>query len=429
MRVELLAVGTELLLGDIVNTNAAWLGQRLAESGFDVTTSVVVGDNIGRIAETLRAGLARADAVVITGGLGPTQDDLTREGIALVAGVGLVRDPDLAEGLRRRYADLGRTPAQMNFRQADLPVGATSLPNTKGSAPGVRMEVPAPGAAGGTGVVYAMPGVPFEMEAMFHASVLSDLLARAGEPAVIVSRVIRTAGIWESSVAEALADEVSRLEELGNPTIAFLAGGGQVRVRITAKATSRESALALVAPVEERARGLLGDAVYGADDDTLPGVVHALLREQGGSVAVAESLTGGLLGATLTDVPGASATFRGGIVAYATDLKSGALDVPSQLLADRGAVSRDVAAAMAAGVRRRLGATHGLATTGVAGPDEQEGQPVGTLHVGLSTPSGGVVRSLRVPGDRARVRQLAVVHALDLLRRSLAGLPAGDLTD
>ncbi len=196
MRVELLAVGTELLLGDIVNGNAAWLGQRLAESGLDVTTSVVVGDNITRIAESIRAGLARADAVVMTGGLGPTQDDLTREGIALVAGVDLVRDPDLEQRLRERYAALGRTPAQMNLRQADLPAGATSLPNSKGSAPGVRMELPAPGAAGGAGVVYAMPGVPFEMEAMFLASVLPDLLARAGEPAVIVSRVIRTAGIW-----------------------------------------------------------------------------------------------------------------------------------------------------------------------------------------------------------------------------------------
>jgi nicotinamide-nucleotide amidase len=291
------------------------------------------------------------------------------------------------------------------------------------------MELPAPGAAGGGGVVYAMPGVPFEMEAMFLASVLPDLLARAGEPAVIVSRVIRTAGIWESSVADLLADEVARLEELGNPTIAFLAGGGQVRVRITAKAASRDAALELAGPVEERARQLLGDAVYGADDDTLPGVVHALLRERGESVAVAESLTGGLLGATLTEVPGASATFRGGVVAYATDLKAGALDVPAQLLADRGAVSRDVAAAMASGARRRLGATHGLALTGVAGPDEQDGQPVGTLHVGLSSPAGGVVRSLRVPGDRARVRQFAVVHALDLLRRSLSGLPPGDGTD
>jgi nicotinamide-nucleotide amidase len=237
---------------------------------------------------------------------------------------------------------------------------------------------------------------------------------------VIHSRVLRTAGMWESAVAEVLGGEVTRLESLGNPTLAFLAGGGQVRVRITAKAQSLEEARALVGPVEDRARELLGEAVYGVDDDTLDGVVHALLRARGETVAVAESLTGGLLGATLTDAPGASATFRGGVVAYATDLKAGALDVPSQLLADRGAVSPDVAAAMAAGVRRRLGATHGLAVTGVAGPDEQEGQPVGTLHVGLSTPTGGLVRSLRVPGDRARVRQFATVSALDLLRRTLS---------
>jgi nicotinamide-nucleotide amidase len=420
VRVELLAVGTELLLGDIVNGNAAWLGQRLAEVGIDVTTSLVVGDNVERIAGSLAEGLARADAVVVTGGLGPTQDDLTREGIARVAGVELVRDDALEQDLRQRYSSLGRLPPEMNFRQADVPVGGRSLPNSRGSAPGVLLEVTGDGPSG---VVYALPGVPFEMEAMFSASVLPELLSRAGEPAVIVSRVIRTAGVWESAVAEKLGDEVARLEEAGNPTIAFLAGGGQVRVRITAKAGTRSAAAQLAEPIEARVRELLGDAVYGADDDTLDGVVHDLLRARGETVAVAESLTGGMVGAALTDRAGASATFRGGVVAYATDLKAGALDVPEQLLADRGAVSPDVAAAMAAGVRRRLGATHGLALTGVAGPEESEGRPVGTVHIGLASPSGGAVRSVRVPGDRQRVRVLATVLGLDVLRRSLAGLP------
>lgn len=418
MRVELLAVGTELLLGDIVNGNAAWLGQRLAEVGIDIVTSVVVGDNVTRIADAVRTGLGRADAVVLTGGLGPTQDDVTREGLAAAAGVDLVRDPALEAMLRQRFRRLRRDVPERNFRQADLPAKASSLPNERGTAPGIRLEI-------GTGVVYALPGVPHEMWPMFEAAVLPDLLDRAGQPAIIVHRVLRTAGSWESMVAEALAGEVQRLEQLGNPTIAFLASGGQTRVRITAKAATRQQALALVEPVERAAREALGVAVYGADDDTLDGVVHALLLERGETVAVAESLTGGLLGATLTEAAGASATFRGGVTAYATPLKATLLDVPGAMLEQPGPVSGPVVAAMAAGARARLGATYGLALSGVAGPEEQDGQPVGTVYVGLSAPGGGTVRGLWLPGDRPRIRTYAVVAALDLLRRHLLGADGG----
>ena len=410
MRVELLAVGTELLFGDIVNPNAAWLGQRLAEAGMDVTTSVVVGDNIGRIAEAVTVALGRADALVVTGGIGPTQDDLTREAFAAAAGVALRRDPDLEAALRARFTAMRRDVPEMNYRQADLPEGATSIPNARGSAPGVRLELSG-------GVAYALPGVPHEMQAMFTDTVLPDLLRSGGQPACIVHRVLRTAGMWESAVAAALADQVERLERDGGVTVAFLASAGQTRVRLTAKAASPEEARALIEPEEAAARAALGSAVYGADDDTLEGVVLDLLRDRSATVAVAESLTGGLLGARLTDPPGASEVFAGGVTAYPTSVKHALLGVPVGM----PVVSDECAAAMAAGARDRLGATYGLALTGVAGPGEQEGKPPGTVHIGLAGPGFAEGRAIRLPGDRALVRGYAVVAALNLLRLYLTG--------
>lgn len=429
MRVELLAVGTELLLGDIINSNAAWLGQQLAAAGLDVYGSTVVGDNQARIGSAVGAALDRADAMVITGGLGPTQDDLTREALAGYAGVDLRRDAGLEHALRERYTGLGRRVPESNYRQADLPVGAIALPNDRGTAPGLRLILPSGSAdpsgaqAAGPRVVYALPGVPHEMKAMFAAEVLPDLLARAGEPAAIVSRTLRTAGMWESAVAEALGGLVDSLEGSATATraatIAFLAGGGQVRVRITAKAASREAAAAVIAPVEAEARRLLGDAVYGADADSLPAVVHRQLADRGASVAVAESLTGGGLGSLLSETPGASATYRGAIVAYATELKTTLLGVPADLLAEHGPVHGDVAVAMAAGVRARLDATYGVALTGVAGPEPADGARPGTVFVGLSGPGVSRYRALRLPGQREQVRLLAAVSALDALRREL----------
>lgn len=412
MRCELLAVGTELLLGDIVNGNAAWLGQRLAEVGIDITTSVVVGDNVGRIAESVTTALGRADAVVITGGIGPTQDDVTREALAAAAGVPLVRNADLEAGLRARFEALRRDVPDLNYRQADQPEGADALPNTRGTAPGVRVRI-------GGGVAYALPGVPHEMQAMFTDSVLPDLLERAGQPAVIVHRVLRTAGMWESAVAAALADQVARLDGAGGVTIAFLASGGQTRVRLTAKAATREEAVALIDPEEKAARDALGSGLYGYDDDTLEEVLASMLRVRGETVAVAESLTGGLLGATISAAEGASDVYRGGITAYATQLKNDLLGVPGPVLDAVGAVAPETAGAMAAGARERLGATYGLSLTGVAGPSEQEGKPVGTVFCGLATPTGGVVRPMRLPGDRPMIRQYACVAAMNLLRLHL----------
>ncbi|HVF20690.1 MAG TPA: competence/damage-inducible protein A [Mycobacteriales bacterium] len=414
MRAELLAIGTELLLGDIVNSNAAWLGQQLAENGIDITTSVVVGDNVGRIADAVRAALGRADALVITGGIGPTQDDLTREGLAEAAGLPLVRNADLEAGLRARFEALRRDVPEMNYRQADQPEGATAIANQRGSAPGVRLELLG-------GVAYALPGVPHEMRVMFADSVLPDLIGRAGDRQVLVHRVLRTAGMWESAVAAALADQVERLEGEGGVTIAFLASGGQTRVRLTAKAADRDAALAMIAPEEALARAALVPSCYGSDEDTLEDVLLRLLRDRGETVAVAESLTGGLLGAALSAPAGASDVYRGGISAYATELKTVLLGVSRHVLEEHGAVAEETARAMAAGARERCDATYGLALTGVAGPNEQEGKPVGTVHVGLAWPGGTAARMLRLPGDRPLIRTYATVGAMNLLRLHLLG--------
>ncbi|HVE99049.1 MAG TPA: competence/damage-inducible protein A [Mycobacteriales bacterium] len=414
MRAEILAVGTELLLGDIVNSNAAWLGQRLAEAGVDVTTSVVVGDNVERIADAIASGLGRADAILITGGIGPTQDDLTREGLAAAAGVPLVRNDDLEAGLRARFAAMRRDVPEMNYRQADQPAGAGAIPNARGSAPGLRLELLG-------GIAYALPGVPHEMRPMFTESVLPDLVRRAGDRQCLVHRVLRTAGMWESAVAAALSDQVARLEEAGGVTIAFLASGGQTRVRLSAKADTPAAALAMIAPEEALARQALGPAVYGADDDTLEDVVLCLLRERDATIAVAESLTGGLLGATLSAPSGASDVYRGGIAAYATELKADLLGVSDEVLEAHGAVSDDTARQMAEGARDRCGATYGLALTGVAGPSEQEGKPVGTVHVGLAWPGGSLAKAVRLPGDRPLIRTYACVTAMNLLRLHILG--------
>jgi nicotinamide-nucleotide amidase len=418
MRVELLTVGDELLLGDTVNGNAAWLGRRLADHGVEVTRSVVVGDDLEVIVAAVEAALGRADAVITTGGLGPTSDDLTREALAAAAGVPLVRDPELEARLRARTARAGRELRPMALRMADVPKGAGLLANSAGSAPGLRVELPG-------GVVYALPGVPFEMHTIMDEVVLPELARTAGLPAV-ARRTLRTARLWESVVATRLAE----VEAMDGVRLAYLPGPAEVRVRIT---VAGPDAAGRLAGVEARVRDLLGDAVYGAEDETLDRVVHRLLAERGATVAAAESLTGGLLGAELTEMPGSSATFAGGMVTYATEAKHRLLGVPAELLAAHGAVHPDVAAAMAAGVRDALGATYGLAVTGVAGPEPQDGRPVGTVYAAVAGPGDSrtvVGPRLPVPGPgretRGVIRRMTVVHALELLRRVLLGLDAGE---
>ncbi|MFI6516269.1 CinA family nicotinamide mononucleotide deamidase-related protein [Spirillospora sp. NPDC050679] len=418
LRVELLTIGDELLLGDTVNGNAAWLGQRLAERGVTVTRSVVVGDELDVIVAAAQSALERADAVITTGGLGPTSDDLTRDALAKAAGVPLLRDPALERRLRERAERSGRELRPMALRMAEVPEGARVLANSAGSAPGLRVELPG-------GVAYALPGVPFEMRTIMEEVVLPELAERAGLPDA-ARRTLRTAGVWES----VLADRLAPVEGMAGVQVAYLPDPAEVSVRITATGTDADG---LLAEAEGRARTLIGPALYGTGEESLARVVHRLLAERSATVATAESLTGGLIGAELTAVPGSSATYVGGLVTYATEQKHRQLGVSADLLAAEGAVHPEVARQMAAGARDRLGADYGVAVTGVAGPEPQDGRPVGTVYIGVAGPGKEPTVSaprLPVPGTgpeiRAVIRRMTVVHALDLLRRELLGLPPGD---
>ncbi len=412
MRAEIVAIGTEILLGQIPNTNARWISERLAGIGVDVLHHQAVGDNVERIVEALRLALSRADVVIATGGLGPTQDDVTREALARLAGVPLERWPELEERLRARWAATGREMPPSNLVQADVPRQARVIEPKRGTAPGLVLEV-------GGGRVYALPGVPAEMEEMMEGTVLPELAALAG-PAALVSRTLRCVGIPESRVAE-LLDDLFRTRT--NPTVAFLAGGGEVQVRLTAKAAGREEAEALLAPVAEEVRARLGDVVYGEGETPLEEVVVGLLAGARRTLAAAESLTGGGLGARITSVPGASAVFLGAAVTYDVAAKRTLLGVPAEVLEREGPVSRACAAAMAGGARRLFGADLGVALTGAAGPEPHGGAEPGVVWVALEGDGLAHERSLRWPGDRAFVRRLAEQAALDLVRRHLAGLP------
>jgi nicotinamide-nucleotide amidase len=405
VRCEVLAVGTELLLGQIVDTNSAWLGEHLALIGVDCHYQTKVGDNLGRIVSSLRLALDRSDAVIVSGGLGPTQDDITREAIAEVMGVGLVRDEAVLERIRAMFSSRGRTMAENNARQADVPVGAAVIEQRRGTAPGLVCPV-------GDKVVYAVPGVPYEMEEMFERAIAPDLQDRMGERATIVSRVLRTWGDAESTLAERVAHRLDALDGTGNPTLAFLASGIEgIKIRITAKAADAEAAWKLVDTEEDELRAVLGPLVFGVDDETMEHAVLDLLRRRGMTLAVAESVTGGIVGSRLTTPAGASEVFRGGLVAYASDLKFRLLGVP-----EGPVVSEEAAAAMATGVRALLGADVGLAVTGVAGPTEQDGQPVGTVIFALDVAGAVETHRTRLPGDRDRVRQFACISLLNLLR-------------
>ena len=408
MNCEVLAIGTELLLGQIVDTNSSWIGEQLALTGIDCVYQAKVGDNRARIRTALEHALERADAVIVCGGLGPTQDDITRDVIAEVMGVALLRDEAVEVKIRAMFGSRGRDMPANNLRQADVPEGASVMAQQPGTAPGLICPV-------GDKVIYAVPGVPYEMKEMVEGTVLPDLARRAGLKAVIHSRTLRTWGHSESGLAELLADRIDELDELGNPTIAFLASGIEgLKVRITAKADDDVAAEAILDAEEARLLPIIGEYVFGRDDETMESVVLDLLRERGLTLAVAESVTGGLVTARLTDVPGASEVLRGGVVAYASDVKFGVLGVP-----EGPVVSPETAKAMAEGVRRELGADVGLGVTGVAGPDQQEGQPVGTVHLGIALGDEVEAVTLGLPGDRKRIRDFATITLLDLLRRRL----------
>jgi nicotinamide-nucleotide amidase len=416
VRIEIVAVGTELLLGQIADTNSAWLGDRMAANGVASQFHQAVGDNHGRITLALRTALARSDGVIMCGGLGPTQDDITREAIAEVMGVELVRDQAIMDLITKFFEARGRAMSSNNARQADVPKGAAVIPQNGGTAPGLICPV-------GNKVVYAVPGVPYEMAEMFDRAILPDLRARmaeAGEEGVIASRVLRTWGASESTLAESLQARIDVLDSGGDVTLAFLASGIEgIKVRVTARARTLDDVTAQLDKEEAEVRRAiderLGDIVFGVDDESMEVAIAARLVARGLTFGVAESLTGGLIASRLVNVPGASAWFRGGVVAYHSEVKFDVLGVPTGPV-----VTEPAAAAMAAGAARVTGADVGLGITGVAGPDEQEGVAPGTVFVGLSLPGQPTqTRQLRVPGDRERVRQLGAISALDLLRRAL----------
>ncbi|MDQ1491777.1 MAG: nicotinamide-nucleotide amidase [Actinomycetota bacterium] len=410
MRCDVLAVGTELLLGQIVDTNSAWIGEQLAAAGIDSYLHVQVGDNQARVVEQLRGLLADADAVIVCGGLGPTQDDITREAIAEVMGTALERRDDLADAIREMFMSRGRAMPASNLRQADVPKGGEPIPNPNGTAPGLLCPV-------GDKIVYAVPGVPHEMQHMVASAVVPHLLERSGERGTILSRSLKTWGMSESGLAERIA---GRVDTQTNPTIAFLARGIEgLVVRISAKAATGDEAQALIGAEEAILRDLLGDIVFAVDDETMESVVSDLLRARGWTLGLAESLTGGLVGSRISDAPGSSEIFRGSIVSYATEVKRSLLGVTAEQV-----VSAECAIQMAEGARRVLGADVGLGVTGVAGPTEQEGQPVGTVYFGLAMP-GREPEAVhtRLPGDRLRIRQFSTISLLNLARLRLLDRP------
>jgi nicotinamide-nucleotide amidase len=409
MRAEIVGIGTEILLGQIMNSNAAEISSRLADIGIDVLHHQAVGDNVGRIAESINLALSRADVVILTGGLGPTGDDVTRDGIAEALGRPLRRHAEIEEFLREKFRALGRNMQESNLVQCDVPEGARYVLPERGTAPGLVLELE------GGRRLYAVAGVPAEMREMLEGTIVPELSAAAGEGAII-SRVVRVVGMAEASVGEALED---LFRASSNPTVAYLASEGEVRVRLTAKARSREEAGALIAPLEREVLDRLGDHVVGSDDETLEVAVGRLLARADLTVACAESLTAGGLASRLADAPGASAYLAGGVVAYAPEAKQEILGVSERTLSAEGMVSEACALEMARGVRALFGADVGVSTTGVAGPEVLEGHAPGELWVAVASEEGEEARHFRAPGDRAQVRRWAQVQALDLLRRHL----------
>ena len=421
MRAEIVSVGTELLLGQIDDSNARWISERLAVIGVDVLRRQTVGDNVDRIVQVLARAAQDADVVLVTGGLGPTQDDLTRDAIARLARLELVRHPELEEMLREKFRGFSPRPMPpSNLRQADVPAGARTILPERGTAPGLVVDLPS-GAR-----IYAMPGVPDEMVEMMTGTVLPELSARSGD-GVIASRVLRITGMGESAVGEVLRD---LFDGSTNPTVAYLASMGEVKVRLTAKAPSASEANDLLAPLVDEVAARVGDVIFSDQDESLEEAVLRLLRREGLTIACAESLTGGSVAARLTSVAGASASFAGAVVAYTAEAKRDLLGVSRETLEGPGVVSEACALEMASGARRLFGADIGLATTGVAGPEPHGGRDPGTVWVALDAVSRSYARGFRAAGARDRVIRWSQQAALDLVRRHLDGrpLPASDRT-
>jgi nicotinamide-nucleotide amidase len=413
MSAEIICVGTELLLGDILNSNSQYLAQQLAKLGIPHYYQSVVGDNPERLQQVIEIAVSRAQIIIFTGGLGPTPDDLTCETLADYFGVPLIERTDIIQDIADKFAERGRVMTDNNRKQALIPQGAEVLPNPTGTAPGIIWH-PRPGLT-----IFTFPGVPSEMYRMWEDTAVPFLKSQGWGKEIIYSRSLKFWGIGES----ALAEKVAPFFDLTNPTVAPYAGKGEVRLRISAKATSQAAASDLITPIEQELKKITGLDYYGADHETLAMVVGQSLRSAGQTLSVAESCTGGGLGQMLTDVPGSSDYFWGGIISYANSVKVALLDVSPEDLDNFGAVSPIVAEQMAIGVKNRLLTTWGLSITGIAGPQGgTDTKPVGLVYIGLAGPQQQVTSveykfgSIR---DRSFIRFISACAALDNLRRTL----------
>nr|PZN05326.1 MAG: competence/damage-inducible protein A [Bacillota bacterium] len=412
MKAEIISVGTELLLGQIVNTNAQIISQELQKIGIDVYYHTAVGDNKGRLTEIFHTAWNRSDVIITTGGLGPTQDDLTKEAIAEYLNLPLVLDEDSLNKIREYFQKRRREMPVNNWKQALLPEGSKPIPNQKGTAPGIFLEK-------GGKIVIMLPGPPFEMEAMLKDYVVPQLSKKTSS--VIFSRVLKFYGIGESLLEEKIKDLI---ENQSNPTIAPLAKRGEVTIRLTAKAGSREEAMSLIEPVEAEIRSRFGEYLYAFDDENIEDVVARLLLEKNKTLAIAESCTGGLVSHKLTQVPGISNSLDRAIVTYSNRAKEEVLHVKSETLKNYGAVSEQTAVEMAEGARRISNTDIGLSTTGIAGPSGgSKEKPVGLVYMACADSSGCTVERHLFIGNRSDIKEMAANAALQLLRKKLLMLP------
>jgi nicotinamide-nucleotide amidase len=413
MSAEIICVGTELLLGDIVNTNARYLALELAQLGIPHYYQTVVGDNVDRLQRAIAIAADRSSILIFTGGLGPTPDDLTTETIAAFFNTPLQEDPHVLADIEQKFRSIGRIMTSSNRKQALIPVGAEVLPNPSGTAPGMIWSPKA------NLTILTFPGVPSEMTRMWQETAVPYLQSQGWGQQAIYSRSLKFRGIGES----ALAEKVAHLLELSNPTVAPYAGLGEVRLRVSTRAASSEAAETLIEPVAAEIRAIAGLDYFGSDDDTLASVVGQLLQQRQQTLSVAESCTGGGLGAMITEIAGSSQYFYGGVISYENRVKVSLLGVNEEDLQKYGAVSETVARQMAIGVRERLGTDWGISITGIAGPGGgSDTKPVGLVYIGLADPTGGVKvweNHFGARRNRLTIRQLSAFTALDRLRRYL----------
>jgi len=403
MNADIIAVGSEMLTPDKVDTNSLYLTQELNTLGIEVIAKSIVGDDRERLTGAIRTAWESAELVILTGGLGPTEDDVTRDAAAAALGVGMTERPEAWDAILTRFQKFGRTPTENNRRQSFILNGAEMLPNPNGTAPGQWFQRDGR-------VLVLLPGPPRELKPMVVAEILPRLSALL-PPQVIRTRWYRVSLIGESDLDSLIAPIYSRYT---NPATTILAAAGDIDVHLRARCSTVEEADALLAEVADPIAQILGDKIYSANGDSLEQVVGRLLAERGETVAVAESLTGGMLGERITAIPGASNYFAGGFLTYTDEMKHRLLGVPRQTLETHTAVSQETALAMAAGARERTGATYGLSVTGFA-----DSSQAGLVYVGLATPNHVHARRLQLSGDRHRVRCMTVVNALDWLRRTL----------